>query len=509
MQKKQQQKTEPSAPVNPWHEIPEYLIKEENRTIPVDVDKIKQFKDLHKGQRCFIVGNGPSLNKTDLRKLKDEITFGVNGIFFKTDEVGFVPTYYAVCDSFVIEENADRINQLDVQHKFFPSVFRKYVDPKKRDNVSFFMLNRGYNEVTSPNHAIPRFSADCSERIYDGQTVTYVNLQLAYYMGFSEVYLIGVDFSYVIPDSAIVVGCNITSTEDDPNHFHKDYFGKGRSWHDPVLHRVIRNYQFADLVFKWDDRQVFNATKGGNLEAFERVDYDSLFPPVCGQNNPTEFDTWQERITLTMDGLLVGTGWHPVEHRDGRYFRWLGPEPDAKINILPCRDRDNRLTLTFCDGIGEDLFKGLVVEADGRTLTLGVNGYVLTAILPKDTEKVVGQPTVLTLRVPRRAQEKDVKPGSNDDRWISIALQSVAVAPLADAGQEKSGGEGVPDLKTANRFFREGEYDAALMIYIQLFELRPLQIYEENALLCARKMGWKDVTSLRDLKQKGASVKSL
>ena len=222
---------------------------EENRGIPVDLEALRLFKDLHKGQRCFIIGNGPSLNRTDLSKLKNEVTFGVNSIFLMTDLNGFIPTYYSVCDSHVIAENVDRILDYPVQHKFFPSIYRKYIPPNKRTNVSFFMMNRGYNEVTSPNYSIPRFSADISERVFDGQTITYMNLQMAYYMGFSEVYLIGVDFSYVIPDSAIVDGANITSTEDDPNHFHPDYFGKGRSWHDPVLHRVIKNYQFADMVF--------------------------------------------------------------------------------------------------------------------------------------------------------------------------------------------------------------------------------------------------------------------
>jgi glycosyltransferase involved in cell wall biosynthesis len=264
-------------PVVPGNDYPEYMRLEENRDIPVDIEALRLFKNLHKGQRCFIVGNGPSLNNTDLSKLKNEITFGVNSIFLMSDINGFIPTYYSVCDSHVIAENTDRINTYPVQHKFFPSIFRKYISPNNRSNVSFFMMNRGFNEVTSPNYAIPRFSADCSERIFDGQTITYMNLQLAYYMGFSEVYLIGVDFSYVIPQSAIVDGANILSTEDDPNHFHKDYFGKGRSWHDPVLHRVIKNYEFADMVYKWDSRQVFNATVGGKLEAFQRVDYDSLF----------------------------------------------------------------------------------------------------------------------------------------------------------------------------------------------------------------------------------------
>jgi hypothetical protein len=257
------------------HSMPSYVLLEENQDQPVDNVEIRRFYNIHKGERCFIVGNGPSINQTDLGLLKDEYTFGVNGIFYKTDEVGFRPTYYIVEDSFVLKDNLERIKEYEAKHRFFPSVYRKLLS--KDESTSFFQMNRGFYEKSSPNYGLPRFSADCSERIYCGQSVTYINLQLAYYMGFSSVYLIGVDFSYVIPESAKVSGLNIESTEDDPNHFHPDYFGKGKKWHDPQLERVLRNYEYANLVYRWDGRKVLNATKGGMLKAFERADYDSLF----------------------------------------------------------------------------------------------------------------------------------------------------------------------------------------------------------------------------------------
>lgn len=204
------------------------------------------------------------------------MTFGVNGIFYKTEEMGFAPTYYMVEDSHVIRDNLERIKgYTNPKHRFFPSEYRAML-PGIAD-ASFFLMNRGFYEKKSPNFRLPRFSTDISDRIYCGQTVTYMNFQLAYYMGFQRVYLIGVDFSYAIPTSAIVEGTNITSTDDDPNHFHPEYFGKGKKWHDPQLDQVQKGYEFADLVFKWNGRQIFNATKGGELEVFERVDFDSLF----------------------------------------------------------------------------------------------------------------------------------------------------------------------------------------------------------------------------------------
>ena len=61
-------------------------------------EKIASFHNIHKGKRCVIIGNGPSLNKLDLTKLKNEITFGVNAIYTNMDNMGFLPTYYVVED---------------------------------------------------------------------------------------------------------------------------------------------------------------------------------------------------------------------------------------------------------------------------------------------------------------------------------------------------------------------------------------------------------------------------
>jgi hypothetical protein len=241
----------------------------------------KQLKSLHNkysGQRCFIIGNGPSLNKCDLTKLANEQSFAVNGIFYKTRDMGYKPTFYVVEDSHVMKDNVESINEYDVEHKFFPIDYKGYVSNKK--NVSFFKMNTGFYQETSPNFCIPRFSTDCADQVYCGQSVTMINLQLAYYLGFTEVYLIGMDFSYKIPDSATVIGNDIISNEDDENHFHPDYFGKGKTWHDPHLDRALNSYKMINLIYEAAGRKVINATIGGKLEIFDRVDYDSLFKKI-------------------------------------------------------------------------------------------------------------------------------------------------------------------------------------------------------------------------------------
>ncbi|MGE0632492.1 MAG: 6-hydroxymethylpterin diphosphokinase MptE-like protein [Pseudobdellovibrionaceae bacterium] len=255
----------------PWY----YWVEEPSRRTP-DKGKIRSFKDRYAGQRAFIIGNGPSLNKLDLRKLDNEFTFGVNGIFYATDSTGFVPSFYVVEDSHVINDNIERINNYRAKiHRFFPTHYKHLISD--RSQTSLFRMNLGFYNKRSPNYGIPRFSTDCAERIYCGQSVTMINLQLAYYMGFTQIYLIGMDFSYNVPPSATVTGNDILSNEDDPNHFHPEYFGKGKKWHDPQLHRVRMNYQMSRLVYECAGRKIWNATPGGELDVFDRIDYNSLF----------------------------------------------------------------------------------------------------------------------------------------------------------------------------------------------------------------------------------------
>ncbi len=244
---------------------------EEKGDLPFDAEAIRQFRDKHRGERVVIIGNGPSLNQLDLSLLAEIPTIAVNAIFLASDRMGFDPTYYVVEDTAVLRDKLDQIREYKAGHRFFPSIYRDQIG--KTPNTSYFRMNTGFYEGRSPAFCVPRFSTDASQRLYSGQSVTIINLQLAYYMGFSEVILIGMDFSYTVPDSAIVEGNRILSQGDDPNHFHPDYFGKGKVWKDPKLDRVLANYQLAKLMFEADGRRIVNATHGGKLELFDRVEY--------------------------------------------------------------------------------------------------------------------------------------------------------------------------------------------------------------------------------------------
>lgn len=240
---------------------------------------LEAFYNRFRGERCFVIGNGPSLNSHDLSLLDGEYSFGVNSIYYKTEETGFRPTFFVVEDDAVMRENLDKIRAYRTPYRFFSSTYRELIG--ESEGTFFFRANRGYYEKSSPNFCVPRFSTDMTRELFCGQSVTFINLQIAFFMGFTEVYLIGMDFSYQVPKEHERKGDLIFSTTDDPNHFHKDYFGKGKTWKDPKLDRVEISYRQAKLVYEAVGRKIYNATIGGHLELFDRVDYDGLFDPAA------------------------------------------------------------------------------------------------------------------------------------------------------------------------------------------------------------------------------------
>lgn len=247
--------------------------------------KLRELRDRYKGtKRCFVIGNGPSLNRTDLSVLKDEVTFAVNGFFLKARDLDWDPTFYVVEDHLVAEDRRDWINALKGPTKLFPT-YLAYCLEEAEDTI--FFNHRGRKSYP---HGFD-FSTDASEITYTGCTVTFTVLQLAFYLGFEEIYLIGVDSDYALPQdtkqsSEYGVGI-LDMKSDDPNHFNPDYFGKGFRWHDPQVGRMLEAYQEARTVTDQTNQRIYNATVGGKLEVFPRRDYVSLFEQV---STPEQLD---------------------------------------------------------------------------------------------------------------------------------------------------------------------------------------------------------------------------
>lgn len=237
----------PAATFHPWRQQ--------------SIRLLSTFKDIHRGERCFIIGNGPSLKNTDLSKLKGEYTFGMNRAYLLFPELGFNTTYFVSVNSLVIEQCAGDLRALPIP-KFVSWRSRRLITPAP--DLAYL-----YTTYTAP-----KFATDARGRLWEGATVTYVALQLAYFMGFETAILIGVDHNFATqgkPNTTIV------SQGDDPNHFSAAYFGKGFRWQLPDLETSEMAYNLARQAYQSAGRQVLDATVGGKLAIFPKVAYESLF----------------------------------------------------------------------------------------------------------------------------------------------------------------------------------------------------------------------------------------
>jgi hypothetical protein len=259
------------------------LVREEGELDPASTKLLEDVRDRHRGESVVVVGNGPSLNETDLSLLSGVPTFAVNGIFYGKERFPDPIKYYVVEDTSVFRENTEEIKQFETGHKFFPTIYQSsFTERELNERIGFFRMNVGFYGRETGTVCHPRFSTDATQRLFCGQSVTIINLQLAYWMGFERVVLIGMDFSYTIPEDVDRKGDVLTSNSDDVNHFHKDYFGKGKTWKDPKLDRVLANYALARDMFQADGREIINATVGGNLELYPRLTLAEALQPEIG-----------------------------------------------------------------------------------------------------------------------------------------------------------------------------------------------------------------------------------
>jgi GT2 family glycosyltransferase len=234
---------------------------------------IRELKDCFRGRRGFIVATGPSLTIDDLDKLKGEVTFSCNKITLGFDETEWRPTFYSIIDSVVAETFEYDFNKLD-SIKVFPEDMQKYYKGVKD---TFFIKNLTPKYIGEER--LFEFGKDLASGGGGGFTVIYTLMQLAYYVGIEELYLLGLDFSFSfdkVSDKRSPKNEPIIVSSGERNHFHKGYRAVGDHWTIPRLDLQKSAFAKAKEVFEEDGRKILNASRKTELELFERVDLDNV-----------------------------------------------------------------------------------------------------------------------------------------------------------------------------------------------------------------------------------------
>jgi len=227
----------------------------------IERPRLKKFKNKHQGEDCFIIGNGPSLNKMDLLRLNDYHTFGMNKIYMIFKRVNLNLSYLAAVNNLVIEQSKAEYESMEMPIFLAHNKSKGVI--KKRDNV-FRLFTKGGQSWSFDSLEDP---------IFEGMTVTYVALQMAHYMGFKRVFLVGVDHNFVQSGNPHE---KQTMKGADMNHFDPNYFA-GNEWHLADLKGSEVSYQMADYAFCKTGGKVFDATIDGKLQVFEKIDLEQAF----------------------------------------------------------------------------------------------------------------------------------------------------------------------------------------------------------------------------------------
>ncbi len=242
----------------------------ERYSVSSDSNSIKLWKDKYKGKRCFIVGNGPSLKPEDLDELRNEYTFGANRIYEVFDKTDWRPTFYFAVDNSFIEAETDRLNALELQNLFLAA--DENIDISGIGHaVRIFEFTKFKINKWNDNSA--HISKDVSKYFSVGYTVTFTEIQMAIYMGFTEIILLGVDFNY-------------SSVRDRKGRIHTkegviDYFS-GKKYESTVLpyYSNLCAYEAAKKYADEHKIKILNATRGGKLEVFDRINFDNIVFPA-------------------------------------------------------------------------------------------------------------------------------------------------------------------------------------------------------------------------------------
>lgn len=227
-------------------------------------------KDIHKGERCFIIGNGPSLTANDLSLLKGEYCFAANRIFYMFTKTSWRPTYYCAQDEVVITDIAKDFGKLIpiCDKLFLISACYDKVEQEVRDSGKALFFYAHYGSF----HKEREFSDRIENYISGGSTITYSAIQIAAYMGFSEIYLLGVDHNYSM---ATVTKDNNISKDDVKNSYFEGMpttIKVTKPNTDNSTLSFIKAKEYCDV----HGIKIINATRGGKLEVFPRMQLEEI-----------------------------------------------------------------------------------------------------------------------------------------------------------------------------------------------------------------------------------------
>jgi hypothetical protein len=228
------------------------------------IRKNRKYKNFHKGERCFILGTGPSLNTlslTNINNLKGEVLFAVNSLY-KTDILnGLTPMYYSLFDNLYRGEESKIFK--DIKIKYGDSTPTFITDYRARSIIEELGVDKQAIYLYSKKFPVNIMHSDVDRNMYISMNVVSGTILAAIYMGFKEIYLLGCDYN-----SFLGLKAGHCYNDEDEQGFYTENLGFYLKYY-----HLTTNFHY--LIAKLANRnniKVINITNGSLLDAYPLKD---------------------------------------------------------------------------------------------------------------------------------------------------------------------------------------------------------------------------------------------
>lgn len=274
-----------------WLDLKRKLIKKSESTTTsqplFDSNDISQFKNIHKGKRCFILASGPSINNQDLSVLANEYCISVSQFFLHPKINEIKPQYHCFAPQHApFDDGTNKIifdnyikhctfpNKCFIGTNLFEYSYYNFLKKNPEYNVDAFYLNYQYTEDINEHNYQNSDIWDITKRPFLVRTVIYEAIQVAYYMGFSEIYLLGVDHDYLKDVSRTADHHFYEEAKSFSDQEHLSLISK-EEWFF-IYHLRWKQYRLMKTYLNSNGVQIYNATPNSMLDVFPMVDFESV-----------------------------------------------------------------------------------------------------------------------------------------------------------------------------------------------------------------------------------------
>lgn len=238
-----------------------------------DAAYIRSLKGTHEGESCFVIGNGPSLQAEDLDTLAKAgvFCFAANRIYKIYPRTVWRPSLYMALDTYVLWDDFENIRKTGKYPKIL-NYNSARLGRRPEENIHYLCVHEPF-QIKNYYLSSDMLSEDPSRYSQKTATVTVNSIELAIYMGFKRVYLLGVDNNYAQKRQA---DGTITTDPAASSYFPGGEPSKTLGVSVQPVDYMNESYKVAKKFADKHAVKILNATRGGKLEVFERVDFDDL-----------------------------------------------------------------------------------------------------------------------------------------------------------------------------------------------------------------------------------------